>query len=144
MPDGLGFRAWTTTQIGREADGGHCQESFRPNQSRAGVRRTKGEHDIPPFVGTRKTCTVSFQDSGGVRHAVEVGAETLYEAAVLALKAFREHDCVPGPAASLDIDVKSPSVRHTVMTRKVEEWLTGGARSPNEALEKRRLKELLG
>lgn len=95
-------------------------------------------------MGTRKACTVSFQDSSGVRHAVEVGAETLYEAAVLALKAFREHDCAPGPAASLDIDVKSPSIRHTVVTRKVEEWLRGGARSPNEALEKRRLKELLG
>jgi hypothetical protein len=86
-----------------------------------------------------KTCTVSFQDSGGVPHAVEVGAETLYEAAVLGLKAFREHDCAPGPAAHLDIDVKSPSVRHTVVARKVEEWLTGGARSPSEALEKRRL-----
>ena len=94
-------------------------------------------------MGTRKTCTVSFQDSGGVRHAVEVGAETLYEAAVLALKAFREHDCAPGPGAHLDIEVKSPSVRHTLKAGKIEEWLTGGARSPSEAVEKRRLKELL-
>ena len=75
--------------------------------------------------------------------AVEVGAETLYEAAILALKAFREHDCAPGPAAHLAIEVKSPSVRHTVVARKIEEWLVGGARSPSEAVEKRRLKELL-
>jgi len=94
-------------------------------------------------VGTRKSCTVSFQDSGGVRHAVEVGAETLYEAAVLALKSFREHDCAPGPGAHLAVEVKSPSVTHTVVARKVEEWLTGGAKSPKEAMEKRRLKELL-
>ena len=94
-------------------------------------------------MGTRKTCTVSFQDSGGVRHAVEVGAETLYEAAVLALKSFREHDCVPGPAAHLAIEVKSPSVTHTVVAHAIEDWLNGGAKSPKEAIEKRRLKELL-
>lgn len=92
---------------------------------------------------SRKTCTVSFEDSSGVRHAVEVGAESVYEAAVLALKSFREHDCSPGAAAHLAIEVKNPGVTHTVVTRKVEEWLSGGARSPSEALEKRRLKELL-
>jgi hypothetical protein len=95
-------------------------------------------------VGTRKTCTVSFQDSDGVRHSVEVGAETLYEAAVLALKAFREHDCAPGSAAHLAIEVRGPSVTHTVVARRIEEWLSGGAKSPKEAIEKRRLKELLG
>jgi hypothetical protein len=105
--------------------------------------RTKSEHDILPLVGTRKTCTVSFQDSDGVRHAVEVGAETLYEAAVLALKSFREHDCAPGPAAHLSVEVKSPSVTHTIVARAVEDWMNGGAKSPKEAIEKRRLKELL-
>ena len=91
----------------------------------------------------RKSCTVSFQDSNGVRHAVEVGAETVYEAAVLALKSFGEHDCPPGPAAHLAIEVKNPSVSHTVVTGAVRDWLDGGARSPKEAIEKRRLKEIL-
>jgi hypothetical protein len=95
-------------------------------------------------VGNPKTCTVSFRDSSGVRHAVDVGAETLYEAAVLALKAFREHDCAPGPAAHLSVEVKSPSVTHTLVAHAVEDWLNGGAKSPKEAIEKRRLKELLG
>ena len=94
-------------------------------------------------MGNRKSCTVSFQDHNGVRHAVDVGAETVYEAAVLALRSFREHDCPPGPAASLAIEVKNPSVTHTVVTRTVREWLDGGARSPKEAIEKRRLKEVL-
>ena len=93
-------------------------------------------------MGTRKTCTVSFCDPGGVRHSVEVGAETLYEAAVLALKSFREHDFAPGPAAELSIEVRSPSITHTVATAKIESWLDGGAKSPKEAIEKRRLKEL--
>lgn len=94
-------------------------------------------------MGTRKTCTVSFRDSEGVQHSVDVGAETLYEAAVLALKSFREHDCAPGPASHLAIEVKSPSVTHTVVARRIEEWLAGGAKSPKEAIEKRRLKELV-
>ena len=107
------------------------------------ARRIKGESAILPWVGTRKTCTVSFQDSDGVRHSVEVGGETLYEAAVLALRAFREHDCAPGSAAHLAIEVKSPAVTHTLVTHAVEDWLNGGARSPKEAMEKLRLKELL-
>jgi hypothetical protein len=94
-------------------------------------------------VGTRKTCTVSFRDSDGVRHSVEVGAETLYEAAILALRSFRELDYAPGTAAHLAIEVKSPSVTHTVVVQRVEEWVSGGAKSPKEAIEKRRLKELL-
>jgi hypothetical protein len=90
------------------------------------------------------TCTVSFQDSDGVRHAVEVGAETLYEARVLAPKSFREHDCAPGLAAHLAIEVKSPSVTHMTVVHKVGDWLNGGAKSPKEAVEKRRLRELRG
>jgi hypothetical protein len=52
-------------------------------------------------VWNPKTCTASFRDSDGVRHSVDVGAETLYQAAVLALKSFREGECVPGPASKL-------------------------------------------
>jgi hypothetical protein len=32
-----------------------------------------------------------------IRHSVQVPAESLYEAAVLAMRAFREHDCASGP-----------------------------------------------
>jgi hypothetical protein len=62
---------------------------------------------------------------------------------VLALKSFREHDCAPGPAAHLSVEVKSPSMTHTLVVHAVEDWLNGGAKSPKEAIEKRRLKELL-
>ena len=95
-------------------------------------------------MGNPKTCTVSFSDSAGIRHSVEVGAETLYEAAVLALKSFREHDCAPGPAAHLSVEVKSPSVTHMIVVHMVDDWLNGGAKSPKEAVEKRRLRELRG
>ncbi len=36
-----------------------------------------------------RTCRVSFQDAEGIAHSVEVTAQSLFEAAVLAIKAFR-------------------------------------------------------
>jgi hypothetical protein len=48
-----------------------------------------------------------------------------------------------GQATRLKIRVKAPEAEHTVAVAKVKSWLEGGARSPNERLEKNRLKELL-
>jgi hypothetical protein len=95
-------------------------------------------------VGHQKTCTVSFCDSSGIGHAVDVGAETLYEAAVLALKSFRDHECAPAQVAELSIEVKNPSVTHTITVRKLVDWLNGSAKSPKEALDKSWLREVLG
>lgn len=36
-------------------------------------------------------CRVSYVDFEGFRHSVELEAESLYEAAVLAVSAFRQH-----------------------------------------------------
>jgi hypothetical protein len=41
-------------------------------------------------VAALRTCTVSYKDVEGVTHTVEVSASSLYEAAVLGLKAFEE------------------------------------------------------
>lgn len=41
-------------------------------------------------------CVVSYLDTEGLRDSVEVEAESLYEAAVLAIRVFRQHDCEPG------------------------------------------------
>ncbi len=87
-------------------DSGHPWRDIESEPPTAG--RRKDEYGNLLFVGTRKTCTVSFQDSGGVRHAVEVGAETLYETAVLALKAFREHDCAPAGVLGFELALQAP------------------------------------
>ena len=47
----------------------------------------------PRAVGT-KACRVSVKDLDGVRHRVEVQADSLYEAAVLGLKALNKGSCV--------------------------------------------------
>jgi hypothetical protein len=69
-----------------------------------------------------KPCVVSFVDSEGLRHSVEVQAESLYEAAALALKVFCSHDCEPGAGSKLDVEVRS-SVTYSVPMKKLMDWL---------------------
>jgi hypothetical protein len=90
-------------------------------------------------------CLVSFTDSEGIRHSVEVVASTLYEATVLAMAQFR--NCgftvnAPGPATRLTVAVKMPSTTHDVQWGKVETWLRSAGK-PNEQTIKNRLRELL-
>ena len=86
-------------------------------------------------------CFVSYVD-GGLRHSVEVQAESLYEAVVLAVRTFRLHDCDPGSGRELEVEVRS-AVTHTITLKKVQDWLSGGAKSPKEAVLKERLRSLL-
>ena len=87
-------------------------------------------------------CVVSYLDTSGIRHTVEVEAQSLYEAAVLAIKVFRQHDCEPREANQLEIEVRS-SVVHTLTIRKIHDWLNGGAKTPKEAVTKERLRGIL-
>jgi len=75
-----------------------------------------------PYV-TARACIVSFTGPDGLRHSVTVQAETLYEAVVLAIRAFREHHCAPGAASQLDVEARTPGVTHTVSVAKVQAWL---------------------
>ena len=88
------------------------------------------------------SCLVSYLDIEGLRHTVEVEAESLYEAAVLAIRTFRQHGCEPGPASQLEVEVRS-SVIHAITPKRVQEWLNGGAKTPKEAVTKERLRALL-
>jgi hypothetical protein len=93
-----------------------------------------------------RSCLVSFTDSEGTEHSVRVPAESLYEAAVEAMAAFRRSVLAEMPLGSptrLTIRVKAPEEEHTVTIGKVLAWLDGIANSPSEKLKKNRLKERL-
>jgi hypothetical protein len=94
------------------------------------------------FSGLMACCIVSYLGGDGVRHTVEVQAESLFQAVVLALKTFREHNCAPSDTQNLLVEIRS-SVTHTVTLARVRQWVNGGARSPKEAVIKQQLKELL-
>lgn len=93
-----------------------------------------------------RTCTVSFTDTAGIRHTVDVMAATLYEAAALGLAELRRcsfADASPGRVTRLTVTVKSPGTTHELTVGKLEDWLMGGAVSPNEAALKNKLREVL-
>ena len=92
-----------------------------------------------------KACTVSFVDTRGTRHSVSVEAESVYEAAVLAVRRFRKDPWVErvGVATMLDIEVREPSTNHAVSLQQVERWLAGVTTSPSEASKKAKLKLIL-
>ena len=94
------------------------------------------------ILGDMAACIVSFVDIEGLRHSVEVEAETLHEAAVLAVRTFKQHHCEPGELSKIEVEIRS-SITHTVTLKKIHSWLQGGARSPKEAVTKERLRALI-
>jgi hypothetical protein len=92
-----------------------------------------------------KACTVSFRDVRGIRHAVDVEAESLYEAVLLAIQRFRKDRWIDpiGPATVLDVEAREPSTKHSIALQQVERWLDGATTSPNEAVKKAKLKVML-
>jgi hypothetical protein len=92
-----------------------------------------------------RVCEVSFKDNRGVRHTAEVQAESLYEAVILAIRIFRADPWLThvGPATPLEVAVRESAASHTITLRQVEKWMNGVTGSPNEAVRKTRLRELL-
>jgi hypothetical protein len=89
-----------------------------------------------------QSCTVSFDDGTGIRHSVQVSAESMFEAAALALHIFENDGTPPGPAAHLEMVAQVPVVNHSVSVQRVRDWLNSGGKSPKEQALKSRLREL--
>ena len=92
-----------------------------------------------------RTCVVSFSDSTGVRHRVDVTAETLYEAAALGLKLLREHAWASpiGPATRLEVRVSHPTITHEVTVLQLHKWSESTAVTPDERVRKDRVRTML-
>ena len=58
-------------------------------------------------------CQVSYVDFEGFRHSVELEAGSLYEAAVLAVNAFRQHDYEPCDLTNLEVEIRT-AITHTL------------------------------
>lgn len=92
-----------------------------------------------------RTCTVSFTGPSGIRHSVDVTAESLYEAAALGVSALKRAGWVDviAPGTELEVVVREPATCHRMTIRQIHRWCDGVAISPDETLRKRRLKQLL-
>ena len=92
-----------------------------------------------------RACVVTLAGECGVRHFVEVTAETLYEAAATALSIFRQSEWadIIGPNTELHVAVKNPETMHIVTPQQIRRWCDGVAVSPDEVLKRRRVKMLI-
>ena len=92
-----------------------------------------------------KLCVVSFADIRGIRHSVEVEAESLYEAAVQGIRRLNQDPWIEriGPGTTLQVEVREPSATHAITVEQVERWLAGVTKNPTEATKKAKLKLLL-
>ena len=74
-----------------------------------------------------RICAVSFVDLRGIRHTVEVQAESLFEAAILGVRTLKGDPWIEhvGPATVLDIDVRDPAAKHAITMMQVERCLGG-------------------
>lgn len=92
-----------------------------------------------------RTCTVTYTGPSGIRHSVEVVAESIYEAAALGVAALRNTawaDAI-APGAELEVQVREPATSHRLTVGQIRRWCDGVAVSPDETLKKHRLKQLL-
>jgi len=88
---------------------------------------------------------VSFQDIRGIRHSVDVEADSLYEAVVVAVSRFRK-DPWAGQLRNvtmLDVQVREPSTVHSISLQQVERWLAAVTPNPAEVSKKAKLKMIL-
>jgi hypothetical protein len=70
-------------------------------------------------------CRVSFTDSDGVLHGIDVEAESLYEAVAIAVAQFREDDVSPsspGAMTEFTVAVYRNPVEHKIRLGQVTKW----------------------
>jgi bifunctional non-homologous end joining protein LigD len=126
-----------------------------------GLREDKSPLDVTREVGNAggeqktkcdilaavKRCRVSFMDSDGVEHAVELDARSLYEAVGLAIDRFRRCEHVsydPQGMHEFTVESREPSTQHRLTRNMFDAWLRRPGGSPADVARKSKLKGLLG
>jgi hypothetical protein len=93
-----------------------------------------------------RSCTVSFRGVSGIRHSVDLDAESVYDAAIRGLALLRRDGWVDsvGSATELEVEVsREPVTRHSVSVQQLQRWCDAIAASPAETIRKAKLKQLL-
>jgi hypothetical protein len=104
--------------------------------------RTKGEYDK---IKVMARCKVSFTDTNGIPHDVEVHAESLYEAVALAVSEFRADELTTdvGPMTEFVVAIQRPAVEHRIRLNQVTQWADSTRDGPAGVIKRQRIKTLL-
>jgi hypothetical protein len=98
-----------------------------------------------PRSSSHRLCRGCLTDFRGVKHSVEVTAESLFEAAILGLAALRQDGWTDGirRTTMLEVQIQGPVVTHKLSLEQIHHWLNSTALSPTERVRKDKLKALL-
>lgn len=90
-------------------------------------------------------CRVSFTDTDGIAHGVEVQADSLYEAVGLAVAEFRLESLtnVPAPITEFIVSIHRPAVEHRIRLSQVLKWVEGTRDGPAGVMKRQRVRQLL-
>jgi hypothetical protein len=90
-------------------------------------------------------CRVSFTDTNGIPHDVEVQAESLYEAVALAVAEFRADKLTAevAPMTEFVIAINRPAVEHRIRLSQVTQWAKGTRDGPAGVIKRQRIMSLL-
>jgi hypothetical protein len=94
-----------------------------------------------------KRCRVSYRDSQGIEHAVELEASSLYEAVGLAIDRFRRCEHIayePKGLYQFTVEPRELTTQHRLTRKMFDEWLLRPGGTPADVALKTRLKALLG
>lgn len=93
-------------------------------------------------------CRVSYTDSEGVLHGVDVDAESLYEAVAIAVAQFREDDVSPlnsGPMTEFTVTIHKNPTEHKIRLTQVLKWSEPTTQEGPAGITKRqRVRQMLG
>ena len=93
-------------------------------------------------------CRVSFTDSEGIHHGVDVDAESLYEAVAIAVAGFREDEVSPSdptPMTEFAVLVYRTPTEHKIRLQQVLKWSEHTTKEGPAGITKRqRVRTLLG
>jgi hypothetical protein len=98
------------------------------------------------MAGSR--CRVSFTDTDGVSHGIDVDAESLYEAVAIAVAQFRDDEISassPGPMTEFTVAVYRNPTEHKIRLGQVSKWAEHTTKDGPAGITKRqRVRALLG
>jgi hypothetical protein len=91
-----------------------------------------------------RVCTVAFKDARGIRHSVDVEADSLYEAVVGGVARLRQEPWIErvNDETVLEVHVHEAAT-HIVSLAQVERWIARSTVNSAEASRKAKLKMML-
>ena len=118
--------------------------AFRPKTKHSLFFRLTRKFGLESLEMPPKDCRVVMTDPQGVKRSVQVTADSLFEAAALAVYAFKKDGFTDFIANVFTVEITEPVVKHQVSVGQLKSWLNGNVSDPRERIRREKLKAMVG